>query len=135
LFFDVVALLVNFAANFSSHASQRQLRISRKIRLLANHIERLDELADARIHRLRVMRRVVFFFQAEDGIRDATVTGVQTCALPIFRGGGVKRFLVYSPDHQTIPMSYEPPDPGEYGADTIMVEAESKRDAIMLGVA
>src|SRR5207245_8678719 len=27
---------------------------------------------------------VYFFFQAEDGIRDATVTGVQTCALPIF---------------------------------------------------
>src|SRR5207248_11754730 len=27
----------------------------------------------------------VFFFQAEDGIRDRTVTGVQTCALPIFR--------------------------------------------------
>src|SRR5256886_14674170 len=26
---------------------------------------------------------VVFFFQAEDGIRDLTVTGVQTCALPI----------------------------------------------------
>src|SRR5437867_6563459 len=26
----------------------------------------------------------VFFFQAEDGIRDRTVTGVQTCALPIF---------------------------------------------------
>src|SRR6266699_6502057 len=25
----------------------------------------------------------VFFFQAEDGIRDADVTGVQTCALPI----------------------------------------------------
>src|SRR6266542_2437834 len=25
-----------------------------------------------------------FFFQAEDGIRLATVTGVQTCALPIF---------------------------------------------------
>src|SRR2546430_15574386 len=28
-----------------------------------------------------------FFFQAEDGIRDLTVTGVQTCALPIFRIG------------------------------------------------
>src|SRR3989475_5950087 len=27
-----------------------------------------------------------FFFQAEDGIRDLTVTGVQTCALPICRG-------------------------------------------------
>src|SRR2546430_12930292 len=26
---------------------------------------------------------VLFFFQAEDGIRDLTVTGVQTCALPI----------------------------------------------------
>src|SRR2546430_11584267 len=27
---------------------------------------------------------IFFFFQAEDGIRDLTVTGVQTCALPIF---------------------------------------------------
>src|SRR3712207_8714763 len=27
---------------------------------------------------------VFFFFQAEDGIRDIGVTGVQTCALPIF---------------------------------------------------
>ena len=27
---------------------------------------------------------VVFFFQAEDGIRDDLVTGVQTCALPIW---------------------------------------------------
>src|SRR5467141_5436381 len=26
----------------------------------------------------------LFFFQAEDGIRDSSVTGVQTCALPIF---------------------------------------------------
>src|SRR2546422_3684039 len=28
-----------------------------------------------------------FFFQAEDGIRDVAVTGVQTCALPICPGG------------------------------------------------
>src|SRR6266404_8801999 len=42
---------------------------------------------------------VSFFFQAEDGIRDKLVTGVQTCALPIFgilalridRGHGVAR--------------------------------------------
>src|SRR2546430_6199513 len=27
---------------------------------------------------------ICFFFQAEDGIRDLTVTGVQTCALPIW---------------------------------------------------
>src|SRR5947207_3628580 len=34
-----------------------------------------------------MLRRVVcfFFFQAEDGIRDHCVTGVQTCALPIYR--------------------------------------------------
>src|SRR5688500_19668405 len=34
---------------------------------------------------------VVFFFQAEDGIRDYKVTGVQTCALPIYRHGGQHR--------------------------------------------
>src|SRR2546429_2701599 len=30
--------------------------------------------------------REYFFFQAEDGIRDVAVTGVQTCALPIYQG-------------------------------------------------
>src|SRR5699024_11678376 len=29
----------------------------------------------------------LFFFQAEDGIRDRNVTGVQTCALPILKPG------------------------------------------------
>src|SRR5256885_9241281 len=33
-----------------------------------------------------------FFFQAEDGIRDYKVTGVQTCALPISMSGGVALF-------------------------------------------
>src|SRR5437667_5016404 len=32
---------------------------------------------------------LVFFFQAEDGIRDRDVTGVQTCALPILQGSGL----------------------------------------------
>ena len=31
-----------------------------------------------------VLSFIVFFFQAEDGIRDYKVTGVQTCALPIY---------------------------------------------------
>src|SRR2546425_1510111 len=31
-----------------------------------------------------VVRVRIFFFQAEDGIRDKLVTGVQTCALPIW---------------------------------------------------
>src|SRR5688572_30894123 len=34
---------------------------------------------------LQVYVFLIFFFQAEDGIRDLTVTGVQTCALPISR--------------------------------------------------
>src|SRR5207245_6210551 len=34
-----------------------------------------------------------FFFQAEDGIRDATVTGVQTCALPIYHAMGLDFIL------------------------------------------
>src|SRR5699024_11274369 len=33
-----------------------------------------------------------FFFQAEDGIRDRNVTGVQTCALPIFAAYQMKNF-------------------------------------------
>src|SRR5690348_9015513 len=41
-----------------------------------------------------------FFFQAEDGIRDGRVTGVQTCALPILRAmdqpsvDGINTFMV-----------------------------------------
>src|SRR5437867_5387229 len=34
-----------------------------------------------------IWRGSFFFFQAEDGIRDRTVTGVQTCALPIYGEG------------------------------------------------
>src|SRR5262249_59724305 len=34
----------------------------------------------------------VFFFQAEDGIRDWSVTGVKTCALPISQRGGAAAF-------------------------------------------
>src|SRR5690606_40205089 len=33
---------------------------------------------------LSLVFNTVFFFQAEDGIRDFHVTGVQTCALPIY---------------------------------------------------
>src|SRR2546430_13731485 len=46
----------------------------------------LEEIV-IRIYRERWRRargHFFFFFQAEDGIRDLTVTGVQTCALPIW---------------------------------------------------
>src|SRR6266568_3208361 len=42
-----------------------------------------------------------FFFQAEDGIRDGTVTGIQTCALPIWRtaqSADVQRALATCPE-------------------------------------
>src|SRR5206468_9163474 len=37
---------------------------------------------------------VYFFFQAEDGIRDLIVTGVQTCALPIWSPASAARWPV-----------------------------------------
>src|SRR5262249_62222755 len=40
---------------------------------------------DSAAPRSRVFVGLLFFFQAEDGIRDWSVTGVQTCALPICR--------------------------------------------------
>src|SRR5699024_11270129 len=46
---------------------------------------------------------VLFFFQAEDGIRDRNVTGVQTCALPIsaliviLSGSGIALFFAMIP--------------------------------------
>src|SRR5437870_4646367 len=43
--------------------------------------------------RIRIVGRCFFFFQAEDGIRDGHVTGVQTCALPISLGLSFHSFL------------------------------------------
>src|SRR5699024_4863404 len=37
---------------------------------------------------------IIIFFQAEDGIRDRNVTGVQTCALPISRGARNSQFSI-----------------------------------------
>src|SRR5207249_5266361 len=49
------------------------------------HDVKLDIMRDRVWHDLRhsVYVCFFFFFQAEDGIRDRNVTGVQTCALPI----------------------------------------------------
>src|SRR5699024_11383813 len=52
----------------------------------------------------------VFFFQAEDGIRDRNVTGVQTCALPICpvfeatrQSALIKQILCDTPDCKDLP--------------------------------
>src|SRR5947209_10033442 len=43
------------------------------------------------------MLSCVFFFQAEDGIRDIGVTGVQTCALPIFESDRLTSIILWGP--------------------------------------
>src|SRR5690606_40008879 len=54
---------------------------------------------------------VVFFFQAEDGIRDFHVTGVQTCALPIFRGKEPLVLALFERFRQELaPLLQPPPD-------------------------
>src|SRR5699024_9327321 len=54
---------------------------------------------------------LIFFFQAEDGIRDRNVTGVQTCALPIYYAShcGFLPDAVFGwelPEHQRKPNAY-----------------------------
>src|SRR5438309_12123689 len=58
-----------------------------------------------------------FFFQAEDGIRDGTVTGVQTCALPISdKQSKEKVDLLKALGAEVIvcPTAVEPEDPRSY---------------------
>src|SRR2546430_8901212 len=62
---------------------------------------------------------VVFFFQAEDGIRDLTVTGVQTCALPIYA------------DHPIILEAMKFPEP----VISVAIEPKTKADQDKLSLA
>src|SRR3989442_2146614 len=59
---------------------------------------------------------VFFFFQAEDGIRDADVTGVQTCALPISRTGTVLWKFKVGSGVVANPITYAGPDGKQYVA-------------------
>src|SRR5205823_10372154 len=49
-----------------------------------------------------------FFFQAEDGIRDKLVTGVQTCALPISEPGRGALFLGLAAPEAVLPVLARP---------------------------
>src|SRR6476661_4019508 len=51
---------------------------------MAHVLERRPELLERRAVAGAEGEHAIFFFQAEDGIRDSSVTGVQTCALPIW---------------------------------------------------
>src|SRR2546425_11157992 len=58
---------------------------------------------------------LIFFFQAEDGIRDKLVTGVQTCALPISARVGQIGFTEYhAPPADSLPPSVQPLAAPEY---------------------
>src|SRR2546430_8894241 len=52
-----------------------------------------------------------FFFQAEDGIRDLTVTGVQTCALPICQWTAGKALDPFAPMGPGIVLASSIPNP------------------------
>src|SRR2546422_8412848 len=62
----------------------------------------------------RIIILFFFFFQAEDGIRDVAVTGVQTCALPICLGRALDE-----------PRAGQP---GQVGVLLPVVEAPGHRD-------
>src|SRR5258708_39269375 len=61
------------------------------------------------------MRR--FFFQAEDGIRDDLVTGVQTCALPIYRTFLLELGDLCMREERRIPLYVDAAAWGRYGQD------------------
>src|SRR5690554_7986468 len=78
-----------------------------------------------------------FFFHAEDGIRDADVTGVQTCALPISLGGLISgnytSFIVSdfdcptcnTPNNSSIDLVDPTPPTIDAGPDQVVCEGES----------
>src|SRR2546430_10878663 len=83
-----------------------------------------------------------FFFQAEDGIRDLTVTGVQTCALPIFHAGVDQRLRAPRPDLGRVQARIEEGAPGRSEEHTSELQSQSnlvcrlllekkKKDALM----
>src|SRR2546430_9614455 len=63
-----------------------------------------------------------FFFQAEDGIRDLTVTGVQTCALPIFR----RRAGRWRPDSEAVALRAPRPGHPRSAEHTSELQSQTK---------
>src|SRR5690606_39813228 len=68
-----------------------------------------------------------FFFQAEDGIRDFHVTGVQTCALPILTEAD--SILVRTMEKAAVPLTGQP---GDFDA---IIEAARGKSLVMIGEA
>src|SRR5439155_12324914 len=73
-------------------------------------------------------RSIAFFFQAEDGIRDGHVTGVQTCALPISFEKTWDHFLMPRPFSRTV-ILFAPPIyvPADATADAMEAKRSEER--------
>ena len=73
-----------------------------------------------------------FFFQAEDGIRDRLVTGVQTCALPIWGLPALSGYTFNSPDalaYKTL-ITQEMLKKGYLAANSVYVCTEHRQEII-----
>src|SRR2546430_8591990 len=69
---------------------------------------------------------VFFFFQAEDGIRDLTVTGVQTCALPILFEAGMAIGAYFSFSGMITFKNWDPAVPlTAYPPNRLLVETDA----------
>src|SRR5690348_9608791 len=67
-----------------SGGERNRLHLALTLKTEANVLLLDEPTNDIDINTLRALEEgIIFFFQAEDGIRDGRVTGVQTCALPI----------------------------------------------------
>src|SRR5208282_913346 len=69
-----------------------------------------------------------FFFQAEDGIRDATVTGVQTCALPI--SGWQARIVALAIRRPAPAGGNRPGQPDVYGSAVVALDGTARDPAL-----
>src|SRR5438876_10792614 len=63
---------------------------------------------------------MVFFFQAEDGIRDGRVTGVQTCALPIWKRKSYPEYLRDVSRHKIVLQLDRSHVPGQLAGDALL---------------
>src|SRR2546429_5427528 len=87
---------------------------------------------ELRLH--KVHADFFFFFQAEDGIRDVAVTGVQTCALPIFIGINRSKIAIDNLEVNLSTPSVNRED--QLGADQIaqLASVPEPSSLLMLGV-
>src|SRR3989475_1902000 len=78
---------------------------------------------------------VFFFFQAEDGIRDLTVTGVQTCALPISYQGytSIRMYLSDSTANYNAFQVYATKRKGDFMATVSYTWSKTLADSSGLG--